>query len=346
MNRRHFIATTSTAALAASCNKSSDSEKSTLHVYTWADYIDEALVDRFEEENNCSIVFDTFDSNETMYAKLKAGATGYDVLVPTSYMGKTLQREGMLMPLDHSKLPNISHVDMQHLASALDGKMEYSVPYMAAPTGLAYLSDKVENPTESWKMLEREDLKGRITLLDDMREVLGGALKTLGYSLNSVDPAQLEEAKAIAIEWKKNIAKFENEQYKTGLASGEFFLVHGYAGDIVQVMEENENIVFFVPEEGAPFSCDDLLIPKSAPNPDLAHAFINFLTDPEVAAQNMEYIGYLAPNSDAWKQLPQEILDDTAIFPPEAVRQKCEPIDDLGDKLALWTKAWDEVKSS
>ncbi|MEZ5299085.1 MAG: spermidine/putrescine ABC transporter substrate-binding protein [Verrucomicrobiales bacterium] len=350
MNRRHFLAaaSASAAALAAGCKGGSPSASSgkTLNIYTWADYIDEELVQRFEEENGCRLVFDTFDSNEAMYAKLKGGAGGYDVLVPSSYMVKTLSREGMLQKLDHAKLPNLSHVDPDHLKTALDAPMDHSVPYMAAPTGLAYLSDKVQAPATSWKMLDRADLKGRITLLDDMREVLGGALKTLGHSLNSTDPAQLAAAKEIAIGWKKNIAKFENEQYKTGLASGEFLLVHGYAGDIVQVMEENENIVFFVPEEGAPFSCDDLVIPAGATNVDLAHAFINFLTDPEVAAQNMEYIGYLAPNKDAWEKLSDETRSNSAIFPPAEVRAKCEPLDDLGDALALWSQTWDEVKSA
>lgn len=347
MNRRRFLATSSIAASATalcSCGKSAGSAK-TLTVYTWADYLNPDLATRFEDEFRCKLVLDTFDANEAMYAKLKAGATGYDVLIPSSYMVKTLHREQLLQPLDHAKIPNLTHVDKDHLKSALDPKMEHSVPYMMAPTCLAYLKSKVQNPVESWSMLDRADLKGRITMLDDMREVLGAGLKSLGHSINSTDPAQLAAARDVAIRWKQNIAKFENEQYKTGLASGEFFLVHGYAGDLIQVTEENGDIEIFIPREGAPFSCDDLCIPKDASHVDLAHSFINFLTEPEIAASNMEWIGYRAPNSGAYSHLSEDFRGNNVLFPPEEIFAKCEPIDDLAEKLGLWTAEWDKVKA-
>jgi spermidine/putrescine transport system substrate-binding protein len=349
MKRRRFLAASSAAAATAaalgSCAKSAGAAK-TLTVYTWADYLNPDLATRFENEFRCKLVLDTFDANEAMYAKLKAGASGYDVLVPSSYMVKTLHREGLLQPLDHSKIPNLSHVDPDYLKAALDAKMEHSVPYMTAPTCLAYLKSKVANPVESWSMLDRADLKGRITLLDDMREVLGAALKSLGHPLNSTDPAQLAAARDVAIRWKQNIAKFENEQYKTGIASGEFHLVHGYAGDLIQVTEENADIAIFIPREGSAFSCDDLCVPKDAREVELAHSFINFVTDPEVAAENMEWIGYRAPNSGAYPHLSEDFRGNAVLFPPAELFAKCEPIDDLADKLPLWTAEWDKVKAS
>lgn len=349
MKRRTFLATTSAAAAAAvspSCRPRAVVANRTLNVYTWADYLNPDLATRFEQEQSCKLVIDTFDSNEAMYAKLKAGATGYDVLVPSSYMVKTLRRENMLQPLDHSLLTNLSQVDAEYLKSALDPGMEVSVPYMMAPTCLGWLGSKVADAKPSYAMFGRADLKGRITLLDDMREVLGAALKSLGHPLNSTDPAQLAAAADVAIGWKANIAKFENEQYKTGLASGEFLLVQGYAGDLLQVTEENEDIVVAIPEEGAAFSCDDLCIPASTANTALAHAFINFLTDPEVAAENMEWIAYRAPNQGAYAHLDEEFRATAALFPSPEVFAKCEPIDDLGDQLPLWTKEWDRVKSA
>jgi spermidine/putrescine transport system substrate-binding protein len=346
MKRRHFLATSS-AALAAStlpgCNRS---QPATLRVYSWADYLDTQLAAQFEKENSCQLRIDTFDSNEAMYAKLTAGATGYDVLIPSSYMVKTLVRENRLLPLDHAQLPHLKHVDAGYLKRALDPAMIHSVPYMMAPTCLAWLASKVANPVPSYSMFERADLKGRSTLLDDMREVLGAALRALGFSLNSKDPAQLAQARDVAIRWKKNIAKFDNEQYKSGIASGEFHLVQGYAGDLLQVADENKDIVVKIPNEGTAFSCDDLCIPKDAKSVDLALRFINFLTAPQAAAKNMEFIAYRAPNQDAYPLLSEDFRANEALFPDEAVFAKCEPIDDLGDALALWSKTWDEVKAT
>jgi spermidine/putrescine transport system substrate-binding protein len=346
MKRRHFLATSSAALAATALPGCSRTKPTTLRIYSWADYLDPDLAAKFEKENSCKIEIDTFDSNEAMYAKLTAGATGYDVLVPSSYMVKTLVRENKLLALDHAKLPNLTHVDAAYLKRALDPGMIHSVPYMMAPTCLAWLASKVSNPVASYSMFDREDLKGRITLLDDMREVLGAALRSLGFSLNSKDPAQLAQAAEVAKRWKKNIAKFDNEQYKSGIASGEFHLVQGYAGDLLQVADENHDVIVKLPVEGTAFSCDDLCIPMDAKSVDLAHRFINFVTGPEAAAKNMEFIAYRAPNQDAYKLLTEDFRGSSVLFPDEAVFAKCEPIDDLGDALSLWSKTWDEVKAS
>ncbi|MCB1092075.1 MAG: spermidine/putrescine ABC transporter substrate-binding protein, partial [Verrucomicrobiae bacterium] len=194
---------------------------------------------------------------------------------------------------------------------------------------------------------DRADLKGRMTLLNDMRETIGAALKFLGYSLNTTNEAELEKARDVVIGWKKNIAKFESDQYDAGIASGEFLLVHGYTGDLFQAQEENENVSIVIPEEGTSIACDDLVIPKDAPNPDLAHAFINFVCDPAVAAENVGFIYYLAPNKDAYPLLDQEIREDPAIFIDRAVLGKSEMIDDLGEEgNAKYIKIWDEIKAA
>ncbi|MFN6018425.1 MAG: spermidine/putrescine ABC transporter substrate-binding protein [Verrucomicrobiota bacterium] len=346
IKRRTFI-TTSSAALAAgfftSCGKGKQPE---LKIYSWADYIDPELVAEFEQAQSCRLVIDAFDSNESMHAKLSAGATGYDVVVPSSYMVKTLVRENMLLPLDHSKLPNLKHVDAGYLQRALDPGMKHSVPYMMAPTCMAWLSSKVNNAEASYRMFDRTELKGRITLLDDMREVLGAALRSLGFSINTKDPAQLAQARDVVIRWKKNIAKFDSEQYKSGIASGEFHLVQGYAGDLLQVAGDNPDIVVKIPQEGTAFTCDDLCIFKDSKAVDLAHRFIDFLIEPRVAAKNMEYIAYRAPNQSAYAMLSEEFRGNEVLFPSEEVFAKCEPIDDLGDALALWSGMWDAVKAS
>ena len=350
MKRRHFLSA-SAAALAATslpaCKKSAEAGgKKTLTIFTWADYLSKDAKESFEKANNCTVVIDTFDSNEAMLAKLESGASGYDLLVPSSYAVQALKGKGMIQPLDHSKLPNLKNMDAAYLAIAPDKKMEVSVPYLMAPTCLCYLASKVSNPVGSWAMLDRAELKGRITLLDDMREVLGAALKLLGYSLNSTDPGQIAAARDVAIRWKKNIAKFESEQYKTGIASGEFHLVQGYASDLIQASSENEDMRTFIPKEGTAFSCDDMCIPKDAKQVELAHAFINHLSDPEMSAKNMEEIGSRSPNSAAYPHLSEDFRGSPLLFPPAELFAKCEPIGDLGDKLPLWTDAWDKVKTA
>jgi len=347
MNRRRFITTASSACLASTLLPScSGRSRQSLNVFTWADYLSDEAAASFEEKFDCRLVIDTFDSNEAMIAKLESGATGYDILVPSSYAVKQLESIDFLQPLDHTLIPNLANMDADYLSHALDPEMKISAPYMMAPTVLAYLKSRVPDPEPTWNMFLREDIRGRATLLDDMREVLGAALLALGFSLNSTNPAEIDAAAGLVIRWKANIAKFENEQFKSGIASGEFFLVQGYAGELIAVQEENDDIELVIPHEGAAFSCDDLCIPKTAANAELAHAFINHLCDAEIAAGNMEWIGYRAPNTAAYERVSKEYLNNPILFPPSEIFDKCDPIGYLAESLPLWTVAWERVKSA
>jgi spermidine/putrescine transport system substrate-binding protein len=321
-------------------------KESELFVYTWADYIKPELVQRFEKENNCRVTIDTFDSNEAMYSKLKAGATGYDIITPSSYMVSLLKSQDMIIDLEHSKLPNLANVDPDYLKLSFDPDMKYSVPYMFSVTGIGYLKSKVKNFKPSWSVFARKDLKGRMTMLNDMRESIGAALKFNARDLNTNNEADLEAAKKTAIEWKRNLAKFENEQYKTGLASGEFYVVHGYGGDLMQVQEENPDIEFVIPVEGTSVCFDDLVIPKTAKNTELAYKFINFLHNPEVAAENTEFIKYLCPNKASYGKLPEEIRNNAGIFLKPEILAKCEVIKDLGENNTKYIKVWDQIKAA
>jgi spermidine/putrescine transport system substrate-binding protein len=334
-------------ALITLCGIAHSAVRPVLHIYTWADYIKPALVERFERERNCKVVIDTFDSNEAMYAKIKAGASGYDIITPSSYMVSVMFKQDLIQKLNHSLLPNIKHVDPGYLKFSLDPKMNHSVPYMLTITGVAYLKSKVREFKPSWAMFERRDLKGRMTMLNDMRETIGAALKFLGYSLNTTNTDQLNAAKEVLIRWKKNLAKFENEQYKTGLASSEFLLVHGYSGDILQVQKENKDIEFAVPAEGASFSCDDLVIPKKTAQIKLAHQFINYLHDPSVSAENTQFVSYLCPNKAGYAKLSADIKNNPAIFFLKMKgSSKNEVIRDLGADNAKYIKIWDQVKAA
>jgi spermidine/putrescine transport system substrate-binding protein len=328
--------------LGAGCRK----EEKVLRIYSWADYVKPELIHRFEVEQGCRAVLDTFDSNEAMYAKIKAGASGYDLITPSSYMVSIMNKEGLIQPIDQARLPNLRNVDPEYLAIALDPKMQHSVPYMLTNSGIAYLKSKVPDFQASWAAFDRADLGRRVTMLNDMRETIGAALKFLGYSLNTTNDQELEQARDVVIRWKKNLAKFENEQYKSGLASGEFVMVHGYSGDIVQVQGENEDIAFAAPQEGTSVSCDDFVIPKSAKEVDLAHAFVNFLHDPKNAAANSEFIGYLCPNSASYPLLPEEFRSNPAVFLDPAIRARSEVILDLGDQNVKYTRIWDQIKAA
>jgi spermidine/putrescine transport system substrate-binding protein len=320
--------------------------KRTLHVYTWADYVKPELVQSFEKQHQCRVVIDTFDSNEAMYAKLKAGASGYDLIVPSSYMVKVMKDQGMLQDLKPGLIPNRKHVDPDYLKKAVDSEMTHSVPYMISYTGIAYLKSRVTNAEPSWALFDLPAVKGRATMLNDMRETIGAALKFVGYSLNTTNENQLAVARDVVVRWKRNLAKFENEQYKSGLASGEFVMVHGYSGDIVQIEADNDDIGFVAPREGTSVSCDDFVIPKAAREVDLAHAFVNFLQDPKRAAENSEFIGYLCPNSASYPLLPEEFRSNPAVFLDPAVKARSEVILDLGGDNAKYTRIWDQIKAA
>jgi len=322
-------------------------KKRVLHLFCWADYISPEIITQFEKENNCKIVYDTFDSNEAMYAKLKAGASGYDVIFPSDYKIKIMEDSKMLLPLDKSKLPNIQYLDKQILNKMFDPNMKYSVPYMMSYTGIGYNKKKLPNFEPSWTIFEDPQFKGRMTLLDDYREVLGAALFCKGLDPNTTKDESLEIARKKVMLWRKNIAKFENEQYKNGLANGEFNVVMGYSGDLMQIIDENKDeLAFAIPKEGAMLCCDTMVIPVNAPNVDLAHKFINFIHTPAVAAKNIEYTCYRCPNTAAYKLLDKSILENNAIFVSPEVLNKCKFIKEAATEIdAKYLNVWNKIKT-
>lgn len=324
------------------------SKKPTLHLYTWSDYIDPEVVAAFEKDHQCRVKIDTFDSNETMYAKMLAGSSRYDIIFPSSYQIKLMAQRNMLLPLDKSKLPNVAaNFADSYKSVILNPEMTYNVPYAVTFTGLAYRKDKVSDAEFSWSIIDNPAYKGRISLLNDFRETIGAALKSLGYSLNSTNPDELKKAGDVVIRWKKNIAKFDNEQYKTGIASGEFVLGHGYSGDAAQIMiEDPEKIGFAFPKEGFTAACDEMVIPKDAQQVELAHAFINALYDPDTASKNIQYICAAMPNKAALEKLPEAYRKNPAILPSAEVLSRAEVLKDLGDANALYSKVWDAIKAA
>ncbi len=330
------------AVLFSGCSDS----RPVLNIYNWADYMNPDVLKKFEKQHNCRIVLDTFDSNEAMYAKLKAGAQGYDLIFPTSYMVGIMKKQGMLQPLKHDLIPNLKNVDGKYLALTQDPQMEYGVPYMISITGIGYNKARLGELPPTWELFGRPEIARRCTLLNDMRESIGAALKGLGYSLNTTSEKELAEAQKVLIAWKQNIAKFEVEEALRGLSSAEFLLAHAYNGDILQAMDENKDLAFLVPKEGTSIASDDMVIPANADQVELAHAFINFIHDPANSAENMEFVSYLSPNVEGQKLVSEEFRNNPAIFIDPAVLAKSEVIRDLGVDNDKYTRVWDAVKAA
>ena len=330
------------AGVFSSCGKG----KKELHIYNWADYMNPKVLEKFEKENKCTVIMNYFDSNEALYAKLKAGAEGYDILFPSSYMSKIMYEQKMLQKINHSKLKNIKNIDTAFISKGIDPDMKYSVPYMVTYCGIAYNKKKVKNFRPTWAMYDRTDLRGRMTLLNDVREVIGAALKFNGYAYNTTDGAELEKAGETVIRWKKNIAKFDVDEAKRGLSSGEFYLIQAYNGDALQLMDENEDIGFALPFEGTSISQDDFVIPVNAKNTEMAYRFIDFMLDPVNSKDNMEFVYYLSPNKEAQKLMDKEFMTNPAINPPKSVLDRCDFLIDLGENNTKYSDLWDRIKSS
>jgi spermidine/putrescine transport system substrate-binding protein len=329
------------ALLLTSCG----TKKKELHLFTWGNYIKPEILEAFAEEYNCNVVVDLYESNEAMYAKLLAGSRGYDLVFPSNYFLQLLQKQKLLKIIPKEKLPNLVHLDSKLLQKILPIEFDVAVPYMISFTGIGYRKDRISISDYSWNIFANSNYYKRMTMLNDMREVLGAALKYLGYSLNTHSQQELEKATALILQWKKNLAKFESEQYMNGIATREYLAVQGYSGQLLQVANEDANVGFFFPKEGIPISCDFVAIPEGALEVDLALAFINFLYRPEVALENMLFTMYLAPNKAAYALLPEELQQSSYLFPSDAMLQKSEVIQDVGAAITSYIQSWEKIKS-
>lgn len=317
-----------------------------LHVYTWSDYFDSEVLRQFEIDNACRVAVDYFESNESMYAKIKAGGGGYDVITPSSYMSAVMDKQGMLIPLDHALLPNLPNIDRNFTRLTEDPEMRYSVPYTRTVAGVGFNSRRVAKADRgSWDIFDNPAYAKRMTMLNDMRETIGAALKYHGYSLNTTDDEELARAGATLARWKRNLAKFDVDEAKIGLGAGEFLVIHGYNGDVALIMEEADDVDFYIPREGASVASDDFVVMADSPNVDLAHAFINHLLDPEMARENMESIRYFMPNPKAVEMLDPTLRDNHAFSVDDDIMEKCEVIRDLGEDNAKYVRIWDKVKA-
>lgn len=325
---------------------------SRIYLYTWVEYIDPAIKDMFKEECGVEVIETNFDSNETLLATLQAGGASYDIIVPSDYMVQIMIEEGLLVEMDWDIVFNIKHMDNLNVNQYFDPEQKYTVPYFWGTSGFAVDTNVVTEYEPSWKMMFDPDSPwcGRISMLDDQREALGAALMYLGYSLNSTNPTELEEAKQLLIQQSKCVKAYDSQTNDDLIISGETVLAHIWTGDAILAGDPafggREGIVYVIPEEGCVVWQDNLAIPINAPNPYTAMVFINYLHYPEIAAQNAQFVGYGSPNESAKALIDPDMLANEGIYPPPEVEARLQWIEDVGDALQLYDRIWTEFKAA
>ncbi len=338
-------------------NKGSASAN-TLYLYNWNNYISDDTVKRFEAYCKCKLAQDYYSDNEEMLAKLAAGASGYDILVPTGNTVEALIQSGHLRPLDKTQLPNLKNIKPEYLDTWYDPGNRYSVPYAYSVTLLGYNVEKMKElglPTDTWAVIFEpkylEKLKGKVTVLDSQRELTAAALKYLGYSVNEGSEEKLKQARDLILRAKPYWAAFNASSYIKELTIGNIWLAHGYSNDMFQAQQDAAKagrkftIGYATPLEGAVIAVDNMVLHKSGRHPDLAHKFINFMLEGKNSAELTNQIGAGNPNAEAMKYINPEIAANAAVFPDPQGLKRMEMMRDLDRKQRrVLSRIWIEIK--
>jgi len=308
-------------------------------------YVSADTLAEFEKREGIKVQVSNFSSNEEFLSKLQAGISEYDVAVPADYMVLVLAKLGLMEELDLSQIPSAKQLNPQFLKKPYDPDNRYSVPFDQGTTGIAVNRKLYQGKIESWKdLLTGTDFAGKFSLLDDMREVIGAALKSLGYSLNSKNPEELKQAKELLLKTRHRIKAFTSEPIMP-LVNQELVIAHAFMTDALQARKQAGGAIEYVfPSEGGVLWMDNLIIPKGARHRKEAHALINFLLEPKVIA-NIASNFFVAPaNMQTLLLLPDDIRKNPAIFPSQEILKRYEMIQDLEDSLIVWDRVWTEIK--
>jgi putrescine transport system substrate-binding protein len=351
-------------ALASILSVHAFAQEKVVNVYNWSDYIDEEILSDFQKETGIKVVYDVYDSNEILETKLLAGGTGYDVVVPSGeFLGRQIEA-GVFQKLDKSKLPNLENAwdRIQQRVEKYDPGSEHSVNYMWGTTGIGYNKQMIEErmpdaPVDRWAMVFDPEIVSKfadcgVHLLDAPAEIVPAALNYLGLDPDSRDPADIAKAEELLLSIRPYVQKFHSSEYINALANGDICLAVGYSGDVLQARdraaeaEQGVEIAYSIPKEGALMWFDQMAIPADAPHPEEAHAFINYILRPEVAAKASNYVYYANGNKASQPLLNPDVINDPAIYPDEATVEKLYtklPYDPRTQRLI--TRAWTKVKT-
>lgn len=304
-----------------------------LVIYNWGDYIDPDLLDEFTEETGIQVDYQTFDSNESMYTKIKQGGTTYDIAVPSEYMISKMIEEDMLYELDYTQIEGMENLGKEFINQSFDPQNRYSVPYFWGTLGIIYNQTMVKEAPTEWEDLWKEEYRNNIMLIDGAREGMGIGLQTLGYSLNSSDPKELQEAADKLYDLTPNIKAIVADEIKGYMIQGEAAVAVSFSGEASEMLDGNEDLAYVVPSKGSNLWFDNIVIPKTAKNLEGAHLFISFMLRPENALRNAEYVGYSTPNDIAKAMLDEETREDQAFYPSGDTLDNLEVYDNLGKEL-------------
>ena len=317
------------------------SEQQQLFLFNWGNYIDPELIKEFETETGIQVVYETFDSNDAMEAKLKQGGTRYDIVFPSESSITKLVNQNLLQKLDHSKIKGLENISPFLLNSPVDNGNQYTIPYFWGTVGIMVNTKYIDPESiQTWSDLWKEDFKNKVLILDGNREALGMALQSLGYSLNSKNEEELKAAEEKLKQLKPNVRAVLNEEIKTMMKLEEAPLGMGYSGDAAAVAEKNPNVQYILPKDGSAVWTDNFAIAHTAVNVEGAYAFINFMLRPENAARNAEYVGYSTPNEKAKELMDSEVVSDETFYPSEEMINSLEHYEYLGND---WIQKYNEA---
>jgi spermidine/putrescine-binding protein len=322
-----------------------------LNLYAWSEYVPQKLLDDFSAKYSVKVNYDTYSSNEEMLAKLQAGASGYDVVIPSDYMVAVMLKLDLLEPLVMTQIPNFANIDPQFRNQYYDPGNKYTVPYMWGTSALAYNKANVPFEPKSWADLWKPAFQNKLVMLDDSREVPAVALQLLGYDKNTTNPDELEQAKQKLIELKPNILLFNSDDPETPLITGEVWAGLVYNGNAALGYAEDENIAYICPTEGCGLWFDNLAVPKGSPHVDAAMGFINFVLEPAESILITAEFPYSNPNSVALEYLKTSDPEAYAAYmgfsgtnPPPEFLKAATPIKDVGEATTLYDQLWTDFK--
>jgi spermidine/putrescine transport system substrate-binding protein len=347
-NCRQNLVSDNTTAAAGGNQSGADAD--TLYIFTWANYTDDTLSQEFTERTGIKVVIDLFDSNETMLTKMQAGGgSAYSIIYPSDYMVTEMIDLGMLMELDPTRLEGMDRLLDKWANPAYDPNNGHSIPFSWGTTGLLYNREAVPGDPTDWAFLwdNQTALSGQISLLDDMRETLGAVLKSLGYSYNSTDPAELEAAYNRLLELKPHLATFKSSGFEDEILGGDLSVVMAYSSDAIAVTEEDDRMAYTIPASGSSLWTDTMVIPTTAPNVDAAYQWINFILEPEISKAAVERLFFATPNKAAYELLPAELKANDDLYPSEDILAKCEGIESIDNEANdLFDQYWTQVTSA
>lgn len=319
-----------------------------VNVFNWEDYICPEALELFTKETGIEVNYMNFTTNEDMMVKIRTDVGAFDVVFPSDYCIERLIKEGLLAEIDYDQIPNYKSVDDSYKDLPYDPMGKHSVPYMWGTLGILYDTTKVDEEITSWGALFDERYKGEIIMMDSIRDTFGLALKYLGYSVNSREPAALNAATQLLIQQKKDgfVKAYQLDETKNMMVAGEATIGICYSGDALYAKDLNENLEYVVPDEGSNIWVDGMVVPASAKNYGNAMKFIDFMCRPDVAQLNCEYIWYSSPNADAIELMGADYIDNEDINPSDEIKANCEFFHDINDVITIYTTLWTQVKNA